>query len=73
MNTIDTRRHFLGAGLAGIAGLGLGTACTGPGARIGTGTAARNLDVEKVETVTVKIPYRPAPNRAMSRELPHWR
>ena len=73
MNTIDTRRHFLGAGLAGIAGLGLGTACTGPLTRIGTATAARNLDVEKVETVTVKIPYRPAPNRAMSRELPHWR
>ncbi len=73
MNRLNTRRQFLGRGLPALAGLGLLTGCTPLPRRAATGTSARHLIVDRVETVTVKLPYRAAPGRAMSRELPHWR
>jgi len=73
MNALNSRRQFLGRSLPALAGLGLLPGCTPPTRRAGTGTSARHLIVDKVETVTVKLPYRAAPGRAMSRELPHWR
>ena len=73
MNTLKTRRRFLGTSLAGLAGLGLAPGCSGLLPSTARGTSTRHLVVDKVETVTVKLPYRDAPNRAMSRELPHWR
>jgi len=33
----------------------------------------RFFDIESVERTTLKVPYREIPNRAMSRELPHWK
>ncbi len=73
MNRLNTRRQFLGRGLPALAGLGLLPGCTPLPRRAATGTPARHLIVDRVETVTVKLPYRAAPGRAMSRELPHWR
>ena len=73
MKALKTRRRFLGTGLAGLASLGLTPGCTGLLPTTARGTSARHLEVARVETVTVKLPYRDAPNRAMSRELPHWR
>jgi len=73
MNALNSRRQFLGRSLPALAGLGLLPGCTPPTRRAGTGTSAHHLIVDKVETVTVKLPYRAAPGRAMSRELPHWR
>ncbi|MEM7236024.1 MAG: twin-arginine translocation signal domain-containing protein, partial [Planctomycetota bacterium] len=34
---------------------------------------SKQLDVVSVDRVTLRLPYRPAPQRAMDRELPHWR
>lgn len=73
MKNLTTRRRFLGTSLPAIAGLGLLPGCSGLPAGRSRGVYARHLAVDKVETVTVKLPYRAAPNRAMSRELPHWR
>ena len=73
MNRLNTRRQFLGRGLPALAGLGLLPGCTPLPRRAAAGTSARHLIVDRVETVTVKLPYRAAPGRAMSRELPHWR
>ncbi|MEC7923535.1 MAG: dgoA protein, partial [Planctomycetota bacterium] len=73
MNAMNSRRQFLGRSLPAIAGLGLLPGCTPLPRRAAVGTSARHLIVDKVETETVKLPYRAAPNRAMSRELPHWR
>ena len=73
MKALKTRRRFLGTSLAGLAGLGLTPGCSGLLPTTARRTSARHLEVAKVEAVTVKLPYRDAPNRAMSRELPHWR
>ena len=73
MKTLNTRRQFLAASLPAIAGLGFLPGCSGIPIWPTGGTSARHLAVDKVETITVKLPYRDAPNRAMSRELPHWR
>lgn len=37
------------------------------------GTSSRFYNVKDVRRTTVRIPFRDAPNRAMERELPHWR
>lgn len=39
----------------------------------GAVASARHFTVEKVERTTVRLDYRPVPQRAMSKELPHWR
>ena len=38
-----------------------------------SGTTKRGLTVDRIERVTVRVPYREIPRRAMDRELPHWR
>ena len=35
--------------------------------------AGKHLEVAAVERTTVRMPYREVPERAMDRELPHWR
>jgi galactonate dehydratase len=35
--------------------------------------AGDDLRIENVDRITVKLPYRKVPERAMDRELPHWR
>ena len=71
---MNTRRTFL----RGTAATAL--ACTLP--RFGGRRASaeerrartsRHFEVEAVERTTVRVPFRPAPKRAMDRELPHWR
>jgi galactonate dehydratase len=34
---------------------------------------AGEFEVERIERTTVKVPFREVPQRAMDRELPHWR
>ena len=36
-------------------------------------SSRRSFEVASVESTTLKVPYREIPNRAMSRELPHWK
>ncbi|MCH2374738.1 MAG: dgoA protein, partial [Planctomycetes bacterium] len=68
-----TRRSFLKR--AGISAVGLGLpAMTARALRAaGVGPSSDQFRVERIDRVTVKVPYRPAPQRAMDRELPHWR
>ena len=35
--------------------------------------ASKHFEVERIDRVTVKVPFREIPRRAMDRELPHWR
>ena len=62
------RRRFLQCGIASVAtgGLfgGLPTIAAPP---------SRDLTVTRIDRVTVKVPFRAAPQRNMARELPHWK
>jgi galactonate dehydratase len=67
------RREFLKSGIAAAAALGLESSLTPAKLAFGARRAVRGLTVERIERVTVKVPYREVPERAMDRELPHWR
>ena len=56
------------------AGMGLRTGVQSGWAadRLGQ-VARRHFDVVAVDRVTVRVPFREIPRRAMDRELPHWR
>ena len=74
MSYTRSRRDFLKATTCGLAALGLSV--TIPltwQRRLARAATSRHLQVESVDRTTVRIPFRPAPDRAMSRELPHWR
>lgn len=65
------RRAFLAAG-----GLALvRCSATGPSTVLAAEALEdrHGLQVSNVQRVTVRVPYRPVPRRAMDRELPHWR
>ncbi len=70
---MTTRRRFLGAAVSGFY-----TLCV-PGwlLRVTAGAerprATGEFEVERVDRVTVRVPYREVPRRNMDRELPHWR
>ncbi len=65
------RRRFLSsaAGAAAFAGCGfldeLPKAVAAP-------KPARSFEIASIDRVTVKVPFREIPDRAMSREIPHW-
>ena len=66
-----TRRQAMAAACAaGVAGR-----WTSPSALYGAGSLddQRDLIVKSIRRTTYKIPFRPAPTRAMDREIPHWR
>lgn len=66
-----TRRDCLRTGLAGATVSGLAwswlsdTAVALP--------PARSLTIERIEQTTVKVPFRPVPDRNTAREIPHWK
>ena len=73
--TRSSRRGFLKA-----AALGIGFSCLlelapdrARAAVRPTAESATDFTVTAVERTTLRVPYRPAPKRAMDRELPHWR
>src|SRR5688500_15147078 len=72
-STRTNRRRFLYAGLAGIAGLNLPAFWASQGFAFESGNTGRHLQVEKIDRTTVKVPFREIPERAMSREIPHWK
>lgn len=39
----------------------------------GAVASSRHFEIDNIQRTTVKLEYRPAPTRAMDRELPHWR
>lgn len=70
IHTNPTRRDLLRTGalsLAGLAGLG----STRIRAALLAG-ATRGLKVTRIDRTTAKLTYREVPERAMSREIPHW-
>ena len=67
------RRTALKAGMTGLAALGLPPLSVRRAHAAPTGTTKRGLVVARIERVTVRVPYREIPRRAMDRELPHWR
>lgn len=72
-NGPQSRRSVLFQGLTGIAGLSLPTFWAPAGFAWESGNTGRHLQIEKIERTTVRVPFREIPNRAMSREIPHWR
>ncbi len=73
VTTRTNRRTFLYAGLAGIAGLNLPAFWASKGFAFESGNTGRHLQIEKIDRTTVKVPFREIPERAMSREIPHWK
>lgn len=71
--TSNSRRSFLFSGLNTIAGLSLPAFYSASGLAFESGNTGRHLQVEKIHRTTVKVPFREIPDRAMSREIPHWR
>ncbi|MBI4604751.1 MAG: dgoA protein, partial [Planctomycetes bacterium] len=74
------RRTFLAAALGATAAPGLSRRLLAGGPRGLPGEDAaekprpsRELTVEKIERTTVRVPFREVPERAMDREIPHWR
>ncbi len=67
-----SRRRFLYSGLTGLAGLSLPSYFSSPGFAWESGNTGRPLLVDKIERTTVRVPFREIPDRAMSREIPHW-
>ena len=64
------RRDFLKAGVAGMVTAGSAVSLFGESeVRL---PVRRDLVISKIERMTVRVPYRPAPARNMARELPHW-
>ncbi|MCZ6793231.1 MAG: dgoA protein [Planctomycetota bacterium] len=70
-----SRRHLLRTAAWGTAGLGLSLATRAAEAcsDVLAGAAEQPFQVDRVDRVTVRLPYREIPRRAMDRELPHWR
>lgn len=58
---------------AGLAGLVTGGLCQSLYGNQSIKIAvASDLVIKKIDRITVKVPFRPAPARNMARELPHW-
>lgn len=69
----NTRRDFLKASVAGIAGLTFGDVFDCLPKAMAAPAAQKHFEIETIERVTVKVPFREAPARNMDREIPHWR
>jgi len=63
---MHSRRDFLGN-----AGLGFAAAAAPPLGALRRADG-RAFTIEKIDLVTVKVPFRDLPARAMAREIPHW-
>ena len=70
-----SRRDFLKAAASGLAGVTVPYAFDPRALRAAAGVnrSSRHYTIESVDRVTVRVPFRPAPQRAMDRELPHSR
>lgn len=76
INLMPSRRQFLSRTLAGAAALAFpGTLFLDPAARRLRAQAAtsRHFEIQAIQRTTLKVPFREIPQRAMDRELPHWR
>lgn len=73
MSQAYSRRAAMFQGAAGIAGLSLPGFWAPFGFAFETGNTGRHLRIEKIERTTVRVPFREVPERAMSREIPHWK
>jgi len=67
-----TRRRVLRIGLAGLAGVSIPSFAPKSAHTSQFKRAARHLNIQAIDRVTVKVPYRDVPARNMARELPHW-
>ncbi len=64
------RRDFLKASMGAASAAVLGGLWTRSAVAL---PREQDLRIVNIERTTVKLDFRPAPNRAMSRELPHWK
>ena len=70
--SVIDRRRFLARASAAVAGLsGAGLLDALPKAEAAP-KPLRSFEIESIDRVTVKVPFREIPDRAMSREIPHW-
>ena len=67
-----TRRELLRMGTTALAGLSIPFLAPRSAYTSQLKRAARHLEIQAIDRVTVKVPYREIPARNMARELPHW-
>ncbi len=67
------RRELFKESALGLAGLGLLAGRVPADLAPETRPARRGFTIDRIERTTVRVPFRPIPERAMDRELPHWR
>ena len=67
------RRRFLQGGFAALAGLSLPEVFDQTSYAARLGKQPSKLKIVDIQRQTVRLPFRAAPQRAMDREIPHWR
>lgn len=68
-----SRRDFLKAGIVGLGSASLASTAPFTAMSLAASKPGRDLTIARIDRTTVRVPFRPAPQRAMDRELPHWR
>ncbi|MEZ6045354.1 MAG: mandelate racemase/muconate lactonizing enzyme family protein [Planctomycetaceae bacterium] len=68
-----SRREFLGSAILGVGALTVGRVFDSTSYAAEFATKASGLEIVDVKRVTCEVPFRDAPERAMRRELPHWK
>lgn len=69
----NTRRDFLRAGAAGVAGFALADIADCLPQAHAVPAAQKYFEIKSIDRVTVRVPFRPVADRNMAREIPHWK
>ena len=73
MNRHFSRREFCQLGAWAASGIAAARFTSGQLLAAEAGLAAESFRIEAIERTTIRVPFREVPERAMDREIPHWR
>jgi L-alanine-DL-glutamate epimerase-like enolase superfamily enzyme len=73
IQTANTRRQFMKASVGGVAGLTFADVLGCLPSAHAVPKAQKQFEIESIDRVTVRVPFREVPDRNMAREIPHWK
>ncbi|HEY8505807.1 MAG TPA: mandelate racemase/muconate lactonizing enzyme family protein [Gemmataceae bacterium] len=73
LHSAHSRRDFLKAAALGAGALSLAGLRVPPLRAADPVKPSRGLRITAIDRVTLKVPFRPTPERNMAREIPHWK